>query len=108
MHQLEFKQVVEDFEFILKFADQNQDELNLLSGSIDFIDDFAAKDNKQIVCAFDEFGDMEKLNGSEIVKIFRSKIQLQKHTAYIFSGSQESVMKRYSLTRIHLFIVLPG
>jgi len=98
MHQMEFKQAVEDFEFILKFADKNQDELNLLSESIDFIEEFAAKYKKQIICGFDEFGDIEKLNGDEIVKLFRAKIQLQQQTAYIFSGSQESVMERIFIT----------
>ena len=98
MHQMEFKQAVEDFEFILKFADKNQDELDLLSESIDFIEEFASKYKKQIICGFDEFGDIEKLNGSEIVKLFRAKIQLQQQTAYIFSGSQESVMDRIFIT----------
>ena len=98
MHQMEFKQAVEDFEFILKFADKNQDELDLLSESIDFIEEFASKYKKQIICGFDEFGDIEKLNGGEIVKLFRAKIQLQQQTAYIFSGSQESVMERIFIT----------
>ena len=61
MHQMEFKQAVEDFEFILKFADKNQDELDLLSESVDFIEEFASKYKKQIICGFDEFGDIEKL-----------------------------------------------
>jgi len=98
MHQVEFKQAVENFEFILKFAEKNQDELTLLSDSIDFIDEFAHKYRKQIICSFDEFGDIEKLNGAEIVKLFRSKIQLQKNATYIFSGSQESVMEKIFIT----------
>ena len=98
MHQVEFKQAVEDFEFILKFAEKNQDELELLSESLDFIENFASKYKKQIVCGFDEFGDIEKLNGGEIVKLFRAKIQLQKRSVYIFSGSQESVMDKIFIT----------
>lgn len=98
LHQVEFKQAVEDFEFILKFADKNQDELDLLANSIDFIDQFSEKYNQSIVFAFDEFGDIEKLNGGEIVKLFRSKIQLQKHSSYIFSGSQESLMEKIFIT----------
>lgn len=94
MKQVEFKQVIEDFEFILNFVDSNQNESSLLTDSIDFIEQFAIKNNKNIVCAFDEFGDIEKLDGKEIVKLFRSKIQLQKSSVYIFSGSHESVMEK--------------
>ncbi|MCK5033418.1 MAG: ATP-binding protein [Calditrichia bacterium] len=98
MQQVEFKQTIEDFEFILNFADKNQDELTLLTNSLDFIENFAIKYNKQIICGFDEFGDIEKINGKEIVKLFRSKIQLQKNSSYIFSGSQESVMEKIFIT----------
>lgn len=94
MRQVEFKQIIEDFEFILNFAERDQNEQSLLTSSIDFIEQFAIKYKNDIVCGFDEFGDIEKLNGKEIVKLFRSKIQLQQHSAYIFSGSQESVMNR--------------
>jgi hypothetical protein len=98
LKQVEFKQVIEDFEFILKFAEKTQDESVLLSSSIDFIEQFAIKHNKQIICGFDEFGDIEKLNSKEIVKLFRSKIQLQQKAIYIFSGSHESVMHRIFIT----------
>ena len=98
MQQVEFKQTIEDFEFILNFAEKNQDELTLLTNSIDFIEEFADKYSTQIICGFDEFGDIEKLNGEEIVKLFRSKIQLQQQASYIFSGSQESVMNKIFIT----------
>lgn len=98
MQQVEFKQTIEDFEFILSFADKNQDELTLLTNSLEFIENFAIKHNKHLICGFDEFGDIEKLNGKEIIKLFRSKIQLQKNTSYIFSGSQESVMEKIFIT----------
>jgi AAA+ ATPase superfamily predicted ATPase len=98
LKQFEFKQVVEEFEFILNFAEKNQDESMLLANSIDFIEEFAAKNKKDIACGFDEFGDIEKLDGKEIVKLFRSKIQLQQNTSYIFAGSHESVMNQIFIT----------
>lgn len=94
LKQVQFKQVVEDFEFILDFADNRKDDFMVLEQSIDFIESFAGKFKKPIVCAFDEFGDLEKLDGSDMVKLFRSKLQLQKNTSFIFSGSYESVMNR--------------
>lgn len=98
LKQVEFKQVVEDFEFILSFAEKVQDESELLSDSIDFIEQFAVKHNQQIICGFDEFGDIDKLDGKEAVKLFRSKIQLQQKASYIFSGSRESVMNQMFVT----------
>ena len=98
LKQFEFKQVVEEFEFILHFAEKNQDDHTLLADSIDFIDQFAVKNKKEIVCGFDEFGDIEKMDGKEIVKLFRSKVQLHQHASYIFSGSHESVMNQIFIT----------
>lgn len=89
---VELKQVVEDFEFILKYTSPDSDEWELLSESIDFIDNFTGKYRKDIFCGLDEFGDIDKLDGDNIVKLFRSKIQVQQNSAYIFSGSSESMM----------------
>jgi hypothetical protein len=89
---LGLKSVIEDFEFILGFSENRPDEWGLLQDSINFIDRFAVKHKKTMVCAFDEFGDVEKLDGDKIVKLFRSLVQVQQQTGYIFSGSYESVM----------------
>lgn len=89
---LNLKAAIEDFEFILGFSEQKENSWELLAKSIDFIDKFPQKHKKRMVCAFDEFGDIKKLDGNKIVKLFRSKIQLHKNTSYIFSGSYESVM----------------
>jgi AAA+ ATPase superfamily predicted ATPase len=92
LKNIELKQVVEEFEFVLSYASPETDDWELLSESIDFIESYSLKYQKQIFCGLDEFGDISKLDGDRIVKLFRSKIQLQKNTAYIFSGSSESMM----------------
>jgi len=92
LKQVEFKQIIEDFEFILDFAESKRDESVLLSESINFIERFSTKYDQQIICGFDEFGDVGKLDGLDIVKLFRSKLQLQQKTSFLFSGSHESVM----------------
>ncbi len=89
---IELKQTIESFEFILKYNSQNPDSWELLSDSIDFINNYPEKYDKQIICAFDEFGDIKKFNGDRIAKMIRSKIQVQDSATYIFSGSYESVM----------------
>jgi uncharacterized protein len=95
---IELKQEVENFEFILSFADRQPDEMRLLNESIDFIDQFAVKNDRNMVVGFDEFGDLQKFNGNNLVKLFRSKIQIQKRSAYVFSGSYESVMNQLFVT----------
>ena len=90
---IELKQTIENFEFLLKYSTPKPDMWELLTESIDFINAYPKKQNKKMVCAFDEFGDIEKLDGNKIVKLIRSKIQVQDNAAYIFTGSYESVME---------------
>lgn len=52
-----------------------------------------------MLAAFDEFGDIKKLNGEHIVKLFRSIIQLQQNTTFLFSGSYESVMSELFVSK---------
>lgn len=47
-----------------------------------------------MVSVFDEFGDIEKLDGDRIVKLFRSELQQQNKTVFLFSGSYESIMAK--------------
>lgn len=92
IQNLKLKTAIEDFEFILGFSEQRENNWELLGKSIDFIDEFAQKHDHKMVCAFDEFGDINKLDGNKIVKLFRSKLQMHQKAVYIFSGSYESVM----------------
>lgn len=97
---LQFRQEIEDYAFIIDFNSKaKQSPWELLENSLDMIEHYASKHNKQITTAFDEFGDIKKLDGNEIVKLFRSKIQMQQHTAYLFSGSYESVMNDLFISR---------
>jgi AAA+ ATPase superfamily predicted ATPase len=90
---IELKQTVENFEFILKYSIPEPDVWELFSESIDFINRYPEKYDKEMICAFDEFGDIKKFDGDKIVKMIRSKIQIHDNATYIFSGSYESVME---------------
>ena len=92
MRNASLKAVINDFEFILNFAGGQFNDWQLLEDSIEFIEKYAVKNKVQMICGFDEFGDIKKLDGDRIIKLFRSKIQHQQQTSYIFSGSYESVM----------------
>lgn len=95
---IKFKQVVEEFEYILSFSSNSNDTDTQLTQSLDFIDSFAKKHKKKMICGFDEFGDLRKLDGDNIVKLFRSKIQFQENVSYLFTGSYESVMNQLFFT----------
>ncbi len=107
---IKFRSEIEDFSFILEFnAKAKIAPYELLEDSLKLIDNYALKNNRKIIAAFDEFGDIKKLDGEHIVKLFRSIIQHQKNTAFLFSGSYESVMNElfvsknspfYRMTRI--------
>ncbi len=88
----QFKTTVQNFEFLIDFADKDTDHWKLLENSINFIDRFAKKNNRHIFCFFDEFGDINKLDGNQIVKTFRANLQMHKNAIYLLSGSYESVM----------------
>ncbi len=92
--QLQLKQEFEGNEFILGFAQKGIDEWQLLEQSIEYIEKYGIKNGKNVLAAFDEFGDINKLDGDQIIKLFRSVIQLQKKSTFLFSGSYESVMNQ--------------
>jgi len=95
---IKFRKEIEDAEFILSFGKPQKDPWEQLRSSVRYIESFATKYKKKICFAFDEFGDIEKLDGVEIIKLFRGIIQSQKQSVYIFSGSYESVMNKLFVT----------
>lgn len=95
---IKFRKEIEDAEFILSFGKPLKDPWEQLRSSVHYIESFALKHKKKICFSFDEFGDIEKLDGNEIIKLFRGIIQNQKQSIYIFSGSYESVMNKLFVT----------
>ena len=95
---IKFRKEIQNAEFILSFGKPQKDPWEQLRSAIKYIESFASKYKKKICFAFDEFGDIEKLDGTEIVKLFRGIIQSQKQSVYIFSGSYESVMNKLFVT----------
>jgi len=93
MKIIELKESIQDYDFILRFADNRSDENALLDSALEFPQEFAKKANRHLILAFDEFGDLFKLNGEALLKKMRSMFQLHQDVTYIFSGSQESLME---------------
>ena len=110
---IKFREEIQDAEFILSFGKPPKDPWEQLRSSVRYIETFAIKHKKKISFAFDEFGDIEKLDGKEIIKLFRGIIQNQKQSVYLFSGSYESVMNKLFVTSKSPFyrmvkIIVPG
>lgn len=94
LQNIKFRNEIQDAEFILSFGKPDKNKWEQLKNSLDYIDSFSRKHKKESCFAFDEFGDINKLDGEDIVKLFRSIVQNQRNTVYIFTGSYESVMNR--------------
>lgn len=99
MRNVQFRQEINQYEYILGFGQRNYDEWLLLKESLQLMESFAAKNKKKLIGFFDEFGDVKKLDGDRIVKLFRSELQIQKNTTCMFAGSYESVMNSIFVTR---------
>jgi len=69
-----------------------KDALGALIEGMVHAETLAAKKNKKLIVIIDEFSDIENYNGGTVEKALRSEIQKQDNIAYIFSGSEQSVM----------------
>lgn len=92
MKQVQTNISLGDVEITLKLLGEENDQA-LFEHALNLVEEFSRKFGKPIVVFFDEFSDIMKLNGEKIVKKMRSIIQLQKNSIYVFSGSQEGLMK---------------
>jgi len=102
LSRVEVRAAVDEFEIILKAADKSTDEDALLNDALDFPENFSKKTGKKMVFAYDEFGDMLKINGNTI-KRTRAKIQHHKNVVYLFAGSEESIMEHLFTKRSEAF-----
>jgi hypothetical protein len=91
--KIEIKNVVNDFEWILKFAETGTRSYELFSNALDFPEQFSKKHRAHMIMFIDEIGDIEKFNGVDLIKLMRSKFQLHQHVTYLFAGSHESVVE---------------
>ena len=71
---------------------QEKDALAALLESMQYADRLANRTRKNLVIIIDEFAELAKYNGDTLEKALRSEIQKHQNIAYIFSGSEQSVM----------------
>ncbi|MEA2054986.1 MAG: ATP-binding protein [Candidatus Thermoplasmatota archaeon] len=60
--------------------------------SLEFPEKVARKKGLKMIIAFDEFQEIEHLDGLRMEKIFRSILQHHENVAYIFAGSERSLI----------------
>ncbi len=90
---IEIRQVIEDYELVLKFAESHIVLDDLLEAALDFPQKLAEKEKRDLYFFYDEFGDVAKLDGENLIKLMRGKFQRHSNVCYIFAGSHESLMK---------------
>lgn len=78
-------------EFSIDFAGSAVNE-SVVSQLLDMPEKLAGA-NRRVVVFFDEFQEVEKLNGINFEGLLRSKVQQQQKTNYLFLGSKTHIMK---------------
>ncbi len=99
---IQFKTLWEDYEILLSFGSREVDESKLIDDALNFPQELASKKNKKLILAIDEFGELNNLNG-QMIKKMRAKFQRHDKVTYIFSGSQESLIKKLFTNKAEAF-----
>lgn len=81
-----------DMEGRISIEFSREETVEALKEALDFPERVARKKNIRLTVAFDEFQEIEHLNGLQMEKIFRSILQHHEHTSYIFAGSERSLI----------------
>lgn len=68
------------------------DVKDALKDALDFPEKVAQKKGIKLIIAFDEFQEIEHINGLEMEKLFRSVLQHHENVSYIFAGSEKSLI----------------
>ena len=71
---------------------QDKDALPALLESMQYAETLTRQKRKKLVVIIDEFSELTKYNGQTLEKALRSQIQKHQRIAYIFSGSEQSIM----------------
>jgi len=66
----------------------------LMSSILDAPQKLAERKKKAVAVAFDEFQEIENLDGEQMQREIRSKIQHHKNVAYIFAGSRKHLLDK--------------
>jgi len=103
LSMLKFKPSADDMELVLQLSMPQQDEEKLLDEALNFPEKFSKRYKKNMILFLDEFQEIIKIGGEQLLKKMRAKFQRHKNVVYIFAGSQESLMKDLFQSKQHAF-----
>ncbi len=92
-----------DLELGLTLTAATLDPLVLLETAIKAAERLAQSQGRRMIILFDEFQEIERLGGESLAKRLRALFQQQRATAYLFLGSQPSLMKAIFADRRQAF-----
>ena len=84
----------------------DKDALTALLEGMQHADNLAMRKRQKLVVILDEFSELARFNGHKMEKALRSQIQTHQSIAYIFSGSEQSMMLAMLRDRKHAFYKL--
>lgn len=76
----------------IELAKNKRDVDETLNKLYDLPERIAKKKKKRLVVVFDEFQEIKNIDGDEIERSFRTKIQHHKSVSYVFMGSQRHLL----------------
>lgn len=103
LSMLQFKPSDDEMELVLQLGMPKIDEEKVLDEALDFPERFSARYKKTMILFIDEFQEIIKIGGTQLLKKMRSKFQRHSNVVYIFAGSQESLMKDLFQLKQHAF-----
>lgn len=78
-------------EFSVTFLENTDKEQNLVE--VMNLPEQLAGENQKYIIAFDEFQEINKLNGENFEKLLRSQLQTHQNVSYVFFGSKTHLLK---------------
>lgn len=103
LSMLQFKPSDDEMELVLQLGMPKIDEEEVLDEALDFPEKFSKRYKKTMILFIDEFQEIIKIGGTQLLKKMRSKFQKHSDVIYIFAGSQESLMKDLFQSKQHAF-----
>ncbi len=99
----EFRAKLHDLELGLTLERSLVNPVDLLDAAITTAENLAKKDETRMVVLLDEFQEIERLGGDQLLKKLRALFQQQHYVKYLFLGSQTTLMNTLFSSRQQAF-----
>ncbi|BDG59389.1 AAA family ATPase [Caldinitratiruptor microaerophilus] len=93
LSRAELKAKVHDLELGLTFSTGSPDPEEVLETAVNTAEQLATRDGRQMVVLLDEFQEVDRIGGEPLLKRLRALFQQQSRVAYLFLGSQTTLLR---------------